>query len=100
MWLQRSSVWIQGSSLCGVSFVRALHAVDDGSADAPDGASRPTARQATTSHGRASREVKRWGMWTSHSSDATDPAAHIESSRRAAPDGRPMQDAPLYAQRA
>jgi len=65
MWFQRSSVWIQGSSLCGVSFARALHAVDDGAADAPDGASRPTARQTATSHDHRGRDVKRRSMRTS-----------------------------------
>src|SRR5512133_2498804 len=67
MWAQRSAVLMQGSSLLGLSFARALHALDDGSADAPGGAIRPTARQARTSHDLASRDLRRYGMRTSPS---------------------------------
>src|SRR3954453_9122347 len=67
MCAQRSAVLMQGSSLFGVSFARALHALDDGSADAPDGAIRPTARQAAMSHDLASRDFRRCGMRTSPS---------------------------------
>ena len=46
---------MHGMSFFGVSFGRELHPSDDGSADATEGASRQTARQATTSHDRPGR---------------------------------------------
>src|SRR5436190_22063920 len=61
MCAHRSAVLMQGRSLPGVSFGRLLHPADD-TADAPDGAIRPTARHATTSHDFASRDFRRCGI--------------------------------------
>src|SRR5689334_11255184 len=62
MCAQRSSVLMHGSRRPGVSLTRLSHAFDDGAADAPAGASRPTATQAATSHDGASRNFLRCGM--------------------------------------
>src|SRR6478609_3305921 len=63
MCAQRSSVLMHGSNRPGVSLTRPLHAFDEGSADAPAGASsRPTATQAATSHDGESRDFLRCGM--------------------------------------
>jgi hypothetical protein len=51
MCAQRSAVLMQGSSLLGVSFTRPLHALDEGSAGAPDGAIRPKCLVSTPTPG-------------------------------------------------
>src|ERR1051326_926497 len=84
----RAAVLMQGSSLLGVSFTRPLHAFDDGSADAPDGAIRPTTRQPATSHDLASRDFTRCGMRPPPSNETaggrTGPAPHMRAEVPAA----------------